>query len=93
MLSCAIPSLVKYLIQFYTKFSLVWTVHVINIYPGLDISMGAVNTRSFAEGSDFVTLGTVWFLDFLCPLSFRSGHFFSETFCSAHCPIFGPIQK
>jgi hypothetical protein len=66
---------------------------VINIYSGLNVSLSAVNITSVAGDSDFVTLGTAWFLDFLRPLSFRSGHFFSETFCPAQCPIFGQIQK
>jgi len=66
---------------------------VINIYPGRDISLGAVNTTSGAADSDFVTLGTAWFLDFLRPLSFQSGHYISETFCPDQCPIFGKMQK
>jgi hypothetical protein len=66
---------------------------VINIYPGLNILLGAVKFTSVAEDSDFVALGNAWFLHFLRPLSFRFGHEFSETFCPAQCPIFGQIQK
>jgi hypothetical protein len=66
---------------------------VINIYPGLNISLGAVSTTSVAADSDFVTLGAVWFLYFLRPRSFRSGYKFHEMFCPAQCLIFGQIQK
>lgn len=67
-------------------------IHVINIYPGLDISLGAVNTTSGATDSDFDKLGIAWFLDFFRPLSFRSGHYFYETFCPAQCPKFRKTQ-
>jgi hypothetical protein len=66
---------------------------VINIYPGLNTLLGAVNFTSVAEDSDFVALGNSWFLDFLRPLSFRFGNEFSETFCPAQCPILGQIQN
>jgi hypothetical protein len=66
---------------------------VIITYPGLDISLGAVYITSAAEYSDFVTLGTAWFLDFFRLLLFRSGLDFSETFCPAQLYIFVAIQK
>jgi len=66
---------------------------VINIYPELNMSLGAVNITPVAENSDFVALRTACFLDFHRPMSFISGHDFSEVFCPAQCPIFGQIQK
>jgi hypothetical protein len=68
-------------------------IHVIIIYPGLDISLFSVYITSAAEDSDFVTLGTAWFLDLLRLLLFRSWLDFSEIFCPAQFSIFVEIQK